>query len=218
MSLVRIHSVILSKGQGPVHTFWKVFLPLFVAIDPPGVLSIFFSLTQGMETAQKRRTARTAILTAFLTVLFFDIFGTSLLDFLGLSLWDFTLAGGILLLVLSISDLLKNQDPDKAGSGMVRLSGSIGAVPLGIPLIAGPATLTTSLIFSKSFSLPWAITGLAVNMLLLFVVLLLADKITKAIGQTLSSAVGKIFSLVLAAIAIHLIHQGLNGLLGLAGK
>lgn len=195
-----------------MHSFWKVFLPLFVAIDPPGVLSIFFILTQGMETAQKRRTAWMAVLTAFLTVVFFDIFGTSLLDFLGLSLWDFTLAGGLLLLVLSISDLLKDQNPGTLRTS-IQFSGSIGAVPLGIPIIAGPATLTTSLIFSKSFSLPLALAGLAVNMILLFLVLLLADRITRAIGQTLSSAVGKIFSLLLAAIAIHLIHRGVNGLL-----
>jgi multiple antibiotic resistance protein len=169
-----------------------------------------------METAQKRRTARSAVLTAFLTVVFFDVFGTSLLNFLGLTLWDFTLAGGILLLVLSISELLRNPHSGINGS-TVRPSGPIGAVPLGIPLIAGPATLTTSLIFSKSFSVPWALLGLAVNMILLFGVLLLADRITKAIGQTLSSAIGKIFSLVLAAIAIHLIHQGLNGLLGRTG-
>ncbi|MEC4682823.1 MAG: MarC family protein [Nitrospirota bacterium] len=199
-----------------MHTFWKVFLPLFVAIDPPGVLSIFFSLTQGMDTPQKRRTARSAVLTAFLTVLFFDVFGTSLLEFLGLSLWDFTLAGGILLLVLSISDLLKHQDL-KESQGLPR-QGSIGAVPLGIPLIAGPATLTTSLIVSKSYSVPWALAGLAVNMILLFGILLMADRITKAIGQTMSSAIGKIFSLVLAAIAIHLIHQGITGLLNLTGR
>ena len=199
-----------------MHTFWKVFLPLFVAIYPPGVLSLFFSLTQGMEGAQKRRTAGAAVLTAFLTVLFFDIFGTSLLDFLGLSLWDFTLAGGLLLLVLSVSDLLRNQDPKEAGRPSL-FSGPIGAVPLGIPIIAGPATLTTSLIFSKTVSLPWALLALGVNMAVLFAVLLLSDRITRILGQTLSAAVGKIFALLLAAIAIHLIHRGINGLLGLPG-
>ena len=197
-----------------MHTFWKVFLPLFVAIDPPGVLSLFFSLTQGMEGAQKRRTAGAAVLTAFLTVLFFDVFGTSLLDFLGLSLWDFTLAGGLLLLVLSVSDLLRNQDPKEAGRPSL-MTGPIGAVPLGIPIIAGPATLTTSLIFSKTVSLPWALLALGVNMVLLFAVLLFSDRITRILGQTLSAAVGKIFSLLLAAIAIHLIHRGIDGLLGL---
>lgn len=156
----------------------------------------------------------TAALTAFLTVLFFVVFGTSLLDFLGLSLWDFTLAGGLLLLVLSISDLLRNQDPKETGRPSL-LSGTIGAVPLGIPIIAGPATLTTSLIFSKSVSLPWTLLAVGVNMVLLFVILLLADRITRILGQTLSAAIGKIFSLLLAAIAIHLIHQGINGLLGL---
>lgn len=200
-----------------METFWKVFLPLFVAIDPPGVLSLFFSLTQGMEAAQKRTTARGAVMTAFLTVLFFDIFGASLLNFLGLSLWDFTLAGGLLLLVLSISDLLRHQDPTEAGRPLL-LSGSIGVVPLGIPIIAGPATLTTSLIFSKSVSLSWALVALGVNMAILFVVLLLSDRITRMLGQSLSAAVGKIFSLLLAAIAINLIRQGVNGILGIHAK
>ncbi|MGC8500944.1 MAG: MarC family protein [Leptospirillia bacterium] len=200
-----------------MHTFWKVFLPLFVAIDPPGVLSIFFSLTQGIDLAQKRRTAWSAVLTAFLTVLFFDIFGTRLLDFLGLSLWDFTLAGGLLLLVLSVSDLLKNQDPSMAGRPPGLSLGSIGPVPLGIPLIAGPATLTTSLIFSKSVSLSWTIVALGANMLILLSILLAADRITRLLGAPLSAAVGKIFSLLLAAIAIHLIHRGINGLLEIPG-
>lgn len=195
-----------------MHLFWKVFLPLFVAIDPPGVLSIFFSLTQGMETAQKRRTARSAVLTALLAILFFDYFGTSLLDFLGLSLWDFTLAGGILLLVLSISDLLKHHGNDPAGPPS-RPPGPIGAVPLGIPLIAGPATLTTSLITLKSSPVSLALAALGVNMLLLLVVLLFSDRITKIFGQALTRAIGKIFSLILAAIAVHMIHQGAVGLL-----
>ncbi len=156
-------------------------------------------------------------MTAFLTVLFFDIFGASLLNFLGLSLWDFTLAGGLLLLVLSISDLLRHQDPTEAGRPLL-LSGSIGVVPLGIPIIAGPATLTTSLIFSKSVSLSWALVALGVNMAILFVVLLLSDRITRMLGQSLSAAVGKIFSLLLAAIAINLIRQGVNGILGIHAK
>ena len=198
-----------------MHTFWSVFLPLFVAIDPPGVLSIFFSLTQGVDIAQKRRTARSAVLTASLTVLFFDVFGTRLLDFLGLTLWDFTLAGGLLLLVLSVSDLLKNQDPETAGRPPGPFTGTLGPVPLGIPIIAGPATLTTSLIASKSASLTWALTALAANMAILLAVLLAADRITRLLGAPLSAAVGKIFSLLLAAIAIHLIHRGIDGLLGL---
>ncbi|MHB8422882.1 MAG: MarC family protein [Leptospirales bacterium] len=197
------------------HRFLLAFLPLFVAIDPPGILPFFLSLTQGMSSAQKKSTARTASLTAFFLTLSFALAGRSVLDYMGLSIWDFSIAGGILLLVLSISDLLKDQDPPSDGAPFTPLSPprSLGVVPLGIPIIAGPATLTTSLILSKSGPL-WSVSAaLLANMLIIFVILSQADRINRIMGRTLSTAIGKIFSLLLAAIAVSLIHKGVLGLL-----
>lgn len=197
------------------HRFLLAFLPLFVAIDPPGILPFFLSLTQGMSPAQKKSTARTAALTAFFLSLSFALAGRTVLDYLGLSIWDFSIAGGILLLVLSISDLLKDQEPrtDNLPIASQSQQRSLGVVPLGIPIIAGPATLTTSLILSKSGPL-WSVsTALLVNMLIIYAILSQSDRINRIMGRTLSTAIGKIFSLLLAAIAVSLIHKGILGLL-----
>ncbi len=197
------------------HRFLLAFLPLFVAIDPPGILPFFLSLTQGMSTPQKKSTARTASLTAFFLSLSFALAGRTVLDYLGLSIWDFSIAGGILLLVLSISDLLKDQKPQTDAKATPAFSSqhSLGVVPLGIPIIAGPATLTTALILSKSEPLWSVVTSLLANMLIIYAILSQADRINRIMGRTLSTAVGKIFSLLLAAIAVSLIHKGILGLL-----
>lgn len=197
------------------HRFLLAFLPLFVAIDPPGILPFFLSLTQGMSPAQKKSTARTASLTAFTLSLSFALAGRTVLDYLGLSIWDFSIAGGILLLVISIADLLKDQTPRTDVNAVPALSfqRSLGVVPMGIPIIAGPATLTTALILSKSGPLWAVVTALLTNILIVHAILSNGERINRIIGKTLSTAVGKIFSLLLAAIAVSLIHKGIMGLL-----
>ncbi|MCL4461744.1 MAG: MarC family protein [Nitrospirae bacterium] len=197
------------------HRFLLAFLPLFVAIDPLGILPFFLSLTQGLPAPQKKTIARTAALTAFLLSLSFALGGRIILDYLGLTIWDFSIAGGILLLVLSVSDLLQSQkipeEEEKSGRTLIRRS--LGVVPLGIPVIAGPATLTTALTLSKSGPLWAVVTALLANMLLIYFLLSQSEKVNRILGSTLSSAIGKIFSLLLAAIAVSLIHKGIVGLL-----
>jgi multiple antibiotic resistance protein len=197
------------------HRFLLAFLPLFVAIDPPGILPFFLSLTQGLPAPQKKTIARTASLTPFLLSLSFALGGRVILDYLGLSIWDFSIAGGILLLVLSVSDLLQSQklpeEEDLSAKNLTRRS--LGVVPLGIPVIAGPATLTTALTLSKSGPLWAVVSALLVNMLLIYFLLSRSEKLNRIMGNTLSSAVGKIFSLLLAAIAVSLIHKGIVGLM-----
>jgi multiple antibiotic resistance protein len=199
------------------HQFLLDFLPLFVAIDPPGILPFFLSLTQGMDPAQKKATARTATLTAFVLTATFTLAGRFLLDVLGLSIWDFSIAGGILLLVFSISDLLKTQNVEKArdtflGVPHAETMRSLGVVPLGIPIIAGPATLTTSLILAKTRPFLEVALALLANILIVHAILSQADRVDRMMGRSFSSAIGKVFSLLLAAIAVSLIHRGIMGL------
>jgi len=195
--------------------FWLSFLPLFVAIDPPGILPLFIGLTGEMDSGTRKQIARTAVLTAFMASVLFAVGGKILLDFLGLSIWDFSISGGILLLVLSISDLLKSQSQGSLSSPTApqSLPKSWGAVPMGIPLIAGPAVLTSSLILAKSHGIFLVVGALFFNMVILYPLLALSDVINKKIGVTSSAVAGKIFSLLLAAIAVRLIHFGILGLI-----
>ena len=124
-----------------IHDFFYCFLPLFVAIDVIGVLPIFLSLTSGLETHRRRTLVLEASFTALAVSILFILAGKSRLNFPGITLSDFRIGGGIILLVLSVNDLIFVHEQQRRDPG-----GSIGVVPIGIPLIMGPAALTTILI------------------------------------------------------------------------
>lgn len=124
-----------------IDDFFYCFLPLFVAIDVIGVLPIFLSLTSGLETHRRRTLVLEASFTALAVSILFILAGKSRLNFPGITLSDFRIGGGVILLVLSVNDLIFVHEQQRRDPG-----GSIGVVPIGIPLIMGPAALTTILI------------------------------------------------------------------------
>ena len=134
-----------------METFLLAFIPLFVAIDVFGVLPLFVALTDEMELREKKKLTREATLTAFVISLVFLVTGKLLFSFLGITESDFRVGGGIVLLVLAVNDLLfskeRKRDPES----------SIGVVPIGIPLIMGPAALTTIIILVDSYGYAWTI-------------------------------------------------------------
>jgi multiple antibiotic resistance protein len=123
--------------------FLKAFMPLFFAIDAVGILPAFLSVTGDISVLQRRRVVNQAAVTAFGISVFFIFFGQAIFKLLGITVYDFKVAGGILLLVLSIYDLLFDQgNRRKTGA-----EDTIGIVPIGTPLIIGPGALTTLFLF-----------------------------------------------------------------------
>ena len=112
------------------------FIPFFVAFDALGILPVFISLTGGMPPSERRKVVRQSILTAFLVSLGFLMVGQSVFAFLGILVSDFKVAGGILLFILAVVDLIF---PEKTRTFPKE---TLGVVPIGIPLIVGPAVLT----------------------------------------------------------------------------
>lgn len=112
--------------------FWLCFVPLFVAVGAVGVLPIFLSLTEGLEANKVRRTILESVTTACVVAVVFLVVGPRFLFFLGITIPDFMIAGGILLLVIALTDLItgekRQREADPEG---------LGAVPIGIPLITG---------------------------------------------------------------------------------
>lgn len=190
-----------------METFLLAFIPLFVAIDVFGVLPLFVSLTDGMEARQRRNLTWEATLTAFVISLVFLIAGKLLFSFLGITESDFRVGGGIVLLVLAVYDLLfsKERKQDHADT--------VGVVPIGIPLIMGPAALTTIIILVDSYGYLWTIASLVANMLIVLAVFLQATKITAAMGSAGSRAVAKVAALFLAGIAVMMIRSGITTML-----
>lgn len=187
--------------------FLEFFIPMFVAIDPIGMIPIFLALTVGMTAAHRRRVSIQAVAAATLITIGFMLVGRSLFEFLGITADDFRIAGGIILLVLAVLDLLVYGKPTVHETNMV------GLVPLAMPLVAGPALLTTTLVLTGSSSAthPYLMTSisLAVNMLLLLGLLLGATRISRLLGDHALAAASKLVMILLAAIAVNFIRQGI---------
>ncbi|OPY17773.1 MAG: hypothetical protein A4E74_01082 [Syntrophus sp. PtaB.Bin075] len=186
-------------------SFWLCFVPLFVAVDAVGILPLFMSLTEGLETRKLRRIISQSVITAIAVALVFLVLGKALMDLLGITIADFMVAGGILLFVISLNDVLATEkaqqhtvDPD-----------SLGAVPLGVPLISGPAVLTTTLLLSNSYGFVPTATALILNILLAGGVFFSSGIIYRFLGKTGAKTISKITSLLLAAIAVMIIRRGL---------
>jgi multiple antibiotic resistance protein len=187
-----------------MNEFWLCFVPLFVAVDAVGVLPIFLSLTEGLDSARLPRVIAQSIVTASVVGIVFLVSGPALLRFLGIEVSDFMIAGGVLLLAISLSDLLTGEkrqrqtDPD-----------SLGAVPIGVPLITGPAVLTTCILLANAHGKPLTALALIANVILAGVIFRFADPITGRLGRTGTRTISKVASLLLAAIAVMLIRKGL---------
>jgi multiple antibiotic resistance protein len=183
-------------------------IPLMVAIDAPGLLPLYLSMTEGLEAGEKKKVARQSVLTAFSITILFILLGTAVFRILGILVEDFMIAGGILLLVISIADMLH------AGTRRVTASPTLGVVPLGTPLLAGPATITTSLVLVGEYGYIAVIISLVLNLLLAWLILDKSDTLIKLLGVNGSRAITRLVSLLLAAIAIKMIRTGIIALLG----
>jgi multiple antibiotic resistance protein len=187
--------------------FLLAFVALFVAVDILGTLPLYLSLTGGMASEERDRLPWQSTLTATAVGLGFLLLGNALFKVMGVSVEDFQVAGGVLLLVLSIHDLLH------PGSPLRRPPSRLGVVPLGTPLIAGPAVLATLLILVQNYGHPVTLTAFAANMGLAFLVLRHARRIGRVLGEAGSEAVAKVACLFLAAFGVSLVRRGVQGLL-----
>lgn len=184
--------------------FLQAFIPLFVAIDPVGLTAIFLGLGQKIDPARRQRVADQAVWTGGLVALGFLFLGQTVFKAVGISVSDFQIAGGLILFLLAAKDLvLSAAEPEKMPEGF-------GVVPLGMPLIAGPASITTLLLLAQLVGTWVTLAALAVNLGLVVVLLHYSDWLARKIGATGMRAISKIISMLLAAIAVAMIRQGLK--------
>ena len=184
--------------------FWICFVPLFVAVDAIGVLPIFINLSEGVPHNRRSVILMQSVVTAVLVAAVFLLVGRPLLALLGITVADFMVAGGLLLFVLSLSDLLS---PGKARKKVD--ADSIGAVPIGVPLITGPAVLTTCLLLGGQHGVSVTMAAMAVNVLLAGLIFGFAEPITRFLGHAGTRTLSKIASLLLASIAVMMVRKGI---------
>ncbi|HEV7302495.1 MAG TPA: MarC family protein [Tepidisphaeraceae bacterium] len=188
-----------------MRSFLETFVPLFVSIDAFGLVPLFLAFTAQLSRKQRRAISFEAVLAATIICLGFMFLGTAIFGLLGISTDDFMIAGGLILLVLAVMDLVMPGKPAVFESEMV------GIVPLAMPLIAGPATLTNVLVLSAHHGHAMTALSLAVNFALLLAILLSADRIARLVGSNTLKAFSKLVMVLLAAIAVNLIRRGIEG-------
>lgn len=187
------------------------FVPLFVAMDAVGNLPIFLALTQETKAAQRRRAVHLSALTALGVGLGFVAIGKAIFLLLGIEVADFLVAGGIILLVLAIRYLFTGKVIETENSSASEM---VGVVPLGTPLVVGPAVLTTLLLLIDQYFIAIVVVSFILNIVIQWLLFREAERIVDFLGNTGVSAISKIVMLLLAAIAVKMIRQGILTMLG----
>jgi multiple antibiotic resistance protein len=184
------------------------FIPLFVAIDVFWLLGFFTPFTVELSPKQRKSLIRRAILTALLVGLGFLALGEIIFRVLGITINDFKVAGGALLFVISIKELTTSE------KSLLLNTVSAGTVPLGVPLIVGPAVLTTFLVITEHVGVVPTIASFVLNLLIVWGALSYAHVIMGRVREEYITALSKIMALLLAAIAVMMIRLGIIGMIG----
>jgi multiple antibiotic resistance protein len=182
--------------------FLVAFIPLFVAVDPIGLAAVFIGLSGRVDERRRQSEGNLALITALAVSIGFIFLGKGIFSALGITVGDFQVAGGLILLGLAVRELL-----DLGGES--RPAGdAFGVVPLGMPLIAGPALLTALLILVDTVGIIFTLLSLLANLLLVGFAFRNADRLTRLLGKRGLNGASKLISLLLAAIAVSLIRRG----------
>jgi multiple antibiotic resistance protein len=185
-----------------MQSFFLSLIPIMVALDAPGTLPLLIGMTESMGKEDRTRVIRQSILTAFLVTLGFVFLGRIIFDALGILVEDFMIAGGIVLLLIAVNDILR------AGERKLLLGREFGVVPLGTPIIAGPAVLTTALVLVGIHGYVPVILSVIANLLIAWIIFAQSDRIIRVIGISGSRAFAKVVALILAAFAVKMIRSG----------
>lgn len=185
-------------------TFILAFIPLFVAVDPFGLLPVFVALTHGLDPQQKAKVIRESLATALGVAVIFLFVGRYILQVVGVTVSDFMIAGGLILFVLAVIELVT---PKGAIAGM---ASDLGVVPLGVPLIVGPAVLATVLLLVTTYGIGTTLIALVLNIGFVGLLFLGADRLMQWLGEGGAKVISKIAALLLAAIAVMLVRRGIE--------
>ena len=190
---------------------------LFVAVDPIALVPIFASLTQGLNKKDVKRIYIQATIVSFFILALFYLFGTSVLDLMGISMSSFKIIGGLFLIAIAFQMVLEQRQTRRQNTAEVALDDesiqSLAIFPLAIPLIAGPGAMTTALLIAETNSSDP--TQILINFLpILIIVILVAfamwlsARLSAKVGPTIIIVVQKIFGILLGALAIEFVVAG----------
>lgn len=179
------------------------FVAIFVAMDIIGAVPMYLAITQGMVPEERKRVVDTSMAVALVVAVAFAVLGQAIFRYLGITLFDFRIAGGLVLLLLSLADLVGQPEVRN------RASGASGVVPLAVPIITGPGVLTTLIIQIPSAGYGVTLGALLANYLLAWLLLRNSHRIDRVIGRDGMVVASKLAALLLAAISVSMIRVGI---------
>jgi multiple antibiotic resistance protein len=182
-------------------------IPLFIATNIFVVLPIFISLTEDMSRPRRNVVIRESILTALIVSLLFMALGEAIFRIVGITTDDFKIGGGLVLLVFAILDLVKQGGEPRSSSD------KMGVVPIGVPLVVGPAVLTTILVLVDHFGVIPAVIGLVLNLFIVWISFINAHRIVGIFGRGGILAISKVMAILLASIAVMMIRIGIENII-----
>ncbi len=192
-----------------------IFIAVFIVVDPLGAVPVFISLTSGFSPERRNKAIITSTVIAFVVLCLFAITGNAILRFLGIQPGSFFIAGGILLFIVSIDLLFGKQTRTKVSSeGAEPAREDIAVFPLAIPMLAGPGTITTILLYvsgegNRSYTLPVLIASIALTLVFAGVTMRLSAYFLKVLGKTGVSVIERIMGILLSGLSVQFVYDGL---------
>lgn len=198
----------------------SAFVTLFVTIDPPGLAPLFLALTQGMSRGERAQVALRATVTSFLVLVVFALAGTAILSLFGITIHSFRIAGGLLLFLIAFEMIFERRQERHERSAeravTVDMIQHIAVFPLAIPLIAGPGAISATILLSGTLASP--LERLALIAIIAFLLaathlaLLLAERSERLLGATGRIVVTRLLGLILAALAVQFVADGITAI------
>ncbi|MBF9050789.1 NAAT family transporter [Roseobacter sp. HKCCD9010] len=193
------------------------FVALFVIIDPIGMAPLFVAMTQGMSARARRGIAIRACLVALALLTLFGLAGEAVLNFLGISMPAFRMAGGILLFLTALDMLFERRTPRRQGQAEAAHAEDPSVFPLAIPLIAGPGSITTMILLAgqpgtDALHVAMIHGVMALVLLCVFALFLLASPLERLLGPVGINVVTRILGMLLAALSVQFVIDGLRDL------
>jgi multiple antibiotic resistance protein len=192
-----------------LQAFLLSFVSLFIAIDAPMAVPVFASMTADAAPMRRRRIADEAIIAALLVGLLFLIVGNAFFGAVGITENDFRVGGGLVLLITAILQLSRPSKPmDAEAHEHIN-----GASPLGIPLVMGPASITTIILAAKSSGYLATFLAIGLNLLIVWLAFRNSQHLIRLVGLKTMNVVAKLASLLLVSIAVMMIRVGIRSFL-----
>ena len=194
------------------------FTTLFIIIDPPGLAPVFIALTSGMTDRQRRAIAIRAFVVSVVLMMVFLFSGEAVLAFIGISMDAFRIAGGILLFLTALDMLFQKRQArreENAAEGQAEHHDDPSVFPLALPLIVGPGAITTVILLAGQAQGAADLTAIAAMIIFVLLIVLLAffiaPAIERALGKTGLNIVTRLLGMLLAALAVQFVLDGLRG-------